>query len=819
MFCPACGTENLVGARVCVDCAAGLDFRCSRCAGHLPAGARFCPACGGLVQSADPRQLPEAPGPTSFGERRQVTVLFADFAGFTAWAHREDVEDVRDFMDAAWNRIDSIILAHGGLIEKHIGDAIMAVFGARQAREDDPVQAVRAALAIQTSVGSWASQGSLPLQMRVGVHTGAVVTGRLGHTGEFAITGDAVNLASRIEQAAPVAGVLISHETYRQVYGFFDLRAMPLISVKGKPDPIQTYLVTAAKPRAVAAQLRGVEGVPAEMIGRQAELRSLQTAFESVLRERRCRVVTVLGEAGIGKSCLLREFQNWVELLPDEVRFFSGRATPEMLNLPFSLIRDVFFARFEIQESDPPAVAREKLERGLTALLQGNSSKDQDFGTLAHAHYIGQLLGLDYSSSSSLRNILKDTDQIRYGAFHYFSQFFAAASASQVKAALLVAEDIHWSDDGSLDLIEHLARACGNAPLLIICLARPNLRERRPDWCEEVSARDLVELRAFSPEESDILVRKILRKTSRIPEQLSRLIAGSAEGIPLFIEEIVKMLIDQRVIVPSSGEWEIELDRLAAARMPSSLTGILQARLDGLLPMERAVLQRASVVGRVFWDAALLALGPLRENADPDSGCFSEGQVKTALAGLRQKELILRSQASAFSGAVEYSFKHELLRSVTYENLLRKARREYHAQVAGWLTNAGGGRIGEFAGLVAGHYELAGCHAEAAEWFGRAGQQARLSYAPAAAIDYYRKALSPPPVAPKFKHEDNQRRLDCLGGPGGRPWRPGPFLRGHRSRHRTVAAFREPRRLDHPGPRLEQPRLSSGAPWPKPRLD
>jgi len=830
MFCPSCGHECVVGSRFCAGCGAGFDLQCSRCSGSLSAGAGFCPACGQAVKMAalegtaalhtqaqsggcKPETARGAGEGWSGaldtegqpGEHRLVTVLFADFAGFTAWVHREDVEEVRDFMDSAWARIDSILLAHGGLIEKHIGDAVMAVFGAVQAREDDPVQAVRAALAIQETLRNASPRSSLTalhmedqsggcepgtpnrlltsspttaaeaqsggwatLQMRVGVNTGSVVTGRLSHTGEFVVTGDTVNLASRLEQHAPPGGVLIAQETYRQVYGFFNSQAMAPLNVKGKPEPVQSYLVIGAKPRAIAAQLRGVEGVQTEMIGREEELKALKSAMLGVIRERSCRVITVLGEAGIGKTRLLREFQEWVELLSDNVRLFSGRATPEMVGLPFSLIRDLFCARFEIQENDPPAVAREKLERGVASLLDPLAGKQESDFSPAPAHYIGQLLGLDYAGSSSLRNILRDTDQVRHGAFHYLSEVLVAASSTGCSAALLVAEDIHWSDDGSLDLIQQLAQSCQGAPLLIVCLARPNLLERRPNWCERFPAHSRLDLRAFSAAESRTLVCKILDRAPVIPQVLSDQIVSSAEGIPLFIEEIIKMFMDQRVIVPGAEHWRIEAERLAVTHIPSSLTGILQARLDGLLPAERALLQRASVVGRVFWDASVEALSQPRHKPgramSATEEILSRERIRSALAGLRRKELILRSESSAFAGATEYTFKHELLRSVTYENLLRKARREYHARAAEWLIDASQERIGEFAGLVAAHYELAARQAEAVEWYGRAGHQARLSYAPAAAIDCYRKALAPLPSPPILNRDHDQKRLGWLSG-------------------------------------------------------
>jgi class 3 adenylate cyclase/tetratricopeptide (TPR) repeat protein len=732
MHCAACGTEN-------------------------PAAARFCSNCGARLVA---RVSPE--------ERRQVTVLFADFAGFTSYAHSRDAEDVRDYISSVWAQLDDIIAAHGGITEKHIGDAIMALFGARQAREEDPIQAVRAALAMQACLAKFKSaEGQPALKMRIGIHTGVVVIGPLGAAGEITATGDAVNLTSRLEEQAPTGGILMSHDTYRQLYGLFDVQVLAPLNVQGRPEPIQTYLVLRAKPRGLAAQLRGVEGVQTEMIGRERELDHLQSALQQAMTTREAQIVTIVGEAGIGKSCLLREFQKRVELLPQTVRFFYGRATPEMATLPFSLMRGAFCARFEIPDSDPPALAREKFERGLLELIAasgrtGAAGEAED--PRLQAHFIGQLLGLDFSSSPWLRDILNDREQIRHRAFHCLSHFFDVVTQGHVgnapvSAAILVAEDIHWGDEGSLDLLAHLARACRRVPLLLIFLARPILFERRPAWGEGLAGHTRLDLEPLSRSQSLALVDAILHRAPQIPPALHELIVRGAEGNPFYIEELIKMLIDQHVIVPGADQWRVEPVGLAAARVPATLTGILQARLDGLLAAERLVLQRASVVGRVFWDNAVERL------TDPNA-VLAAAAMREALEGLRRKELIFRRHASAFADTTEYVFKHELLRNVAYEGLLRKLRRQYHAEVALWLIEQSGERVNEFAGLVATHFEHAGRSAEAAAWHGRAGEQARSAYAPATAIEHFRKAISllPPASSPADGRADRSKLLEWHEG-------------------------------------------------------
>jgi class 3 adenylate cyclase/tetratricopeptide (TPR) repeat protein len=779
MFCPSCRHENSSSALHCGKCGMALVASCAACGTELPAAARFCPGCGQPVAGSisavplKPAVAAAAVQPQT-NERKQVTVLFADFAGFTTFVHKRDAEEVRDFMSSVWARLDDIIAAHGGITEKHIGDAVMAIFGARQAREDDPARAVRAGLAMQAAVSEFQGGGPASLQMRVGIHTGVAVVGPLGATAEFAATGDTVNLANRLEQNAPSGSVLISHDTFRHVYGLFDFQPLAPFAVKGRPEEVQTYVVLRSKARALAVQLREVEGIQTEMIGRDRELGRLQQTLQAVIARGASRILTVIGDPGLGKSCLLNEFQQWAELMPETVRWFYGRATPEMLGLPFSLIRDFFAWRFEIRDSDSPRIAREKLELGISRMLSHNGSNAARKEVAAAGHFIGQLVGLDFSASPWVRDLLNDPEQVRQIALNGLQQFFTAAAertlpsdrGAPIRGAVLVAEDIHWGDDGSLDVLLQLAGACRSVPLLIVCVARPTLLERRPNWASESSSHELVRLEPLTADSSAALVQSILRKAPSVPQDLLELIISSAEGVPFYIEELIKMFIDQKLIVPGEEQWRIEPARLASTPVPPTLTGVLQARLDGLLPEERNLLQQASVIGRVFWDEAVerLAAGAAEPGPATAEAKVDKSAIVHALDALCRKELVLRRSTSAFSGAGEYMFKHELLRNVAYESLLKKLRRGHHAAVAQWLIEASGERINEFAALVAAHFEQAGSALEAAEWYGRAGEKALEGYSPATAIDYFRKALALLPAHQNSVPAAMARRMEWQQG-------------------------------------------------------
>ncbi|MGD9404143.1 MAG: ABC transporter substrate-binding protein, partial [Anaerolineae bacterium] len=610
------------------------------------------------------------------------------------------------------------IVEHGGRIDKHTGDGVIAIWGAETARESDPERAIHAALAMQEALAEF--KAGHDISMRIGLSTGPVLLGTVGTTGEFSVIGDTVNLASRLEGAAPTGGVLISHDTYRHVRGVFDVLEQEPIYVRGKAQPVKTYVVQRAKPRAFHMLTRGVAGVETRMVGRDAELLMLQNMFRDATEDAEVRVVTVVGDAGVGKSRLLYEFEKWIELLPEDVWRFEGRATPEAEARPYGLIRRMFAHRFDILDSDSAAEVREKFRAGMAASL----SPDQ-------AELVGQLLGLDFSASPAVQAQLGSESfwELATGHLTKYLQDMALSPTA------VIWEDIHWADDSSLDLLDNLVTAVPEARLLVVCLARPPLFERRPSWGEGRDFHTRINLRPLSRRASRALVGEILRKAEGVPHELRDLIVEGAEGNPFYVEELIKMLIEDGVIVPGEERWRVELERLAEVRVPPTLTGVIQARLDSLPAEEKILLQRAAVVGRLFWDTAVAEL-----EAD-EEGPLEREEISALLKSVRGRELVFRRERSAFAGAEEYSFKHALLRDVAYERVLLKLRRVYHGQVAHWLEGAAGERIGEYLGLIAGHYELAGEGEKAVEYLQRAGDQARLAYACQEASGYYRRAL------------------------------------------------------------------------------
>jgi class 3 adenylate cyclase/tetratricopeptide (TPR) repeat protein len=654
-------------------------------------------------------------------QRKQVTILFGDVSGFTPLSETMDPEVLSDTMNALWKRVDAAIVAHGGMIDKHIGDAVMALWGVDEVREDDPERAIRAALGMQAEVAAFREAQGLPLAMRVGIHTGPVLLGGVGTAGEFSALGDAVNLASRLEGAAPVGGVLISHATYRHVRGVFDVQAQEPVALKGKAAPVRTYVVQRAKARAFRLGTRGVEGVETRMVGRDAELLTLQNIFRDAMEDAETRVVTVVGEAGVGKSRLLYEFENWLELLPERVFYLKGRPTPDMQAVPYGALRDMFAARFDIRDSDGADVVLRKFRAGMEGILPPE-----------RADVAGHLLGFDLSASPAVQNLL-GSPSFRDLATAYLTQYLRAVAA---QPAVLLLEDVHWADGSSLDLLDHLVTRLPEACLLVVCLARSELFERRPLWGEGREAFTRLELRPLSRRSSRALVAEILQRVEQVPEALRDLVVEGAEGNPFYVEELIKMLIEDGVILRGEEQWKVALERLAEVRVPPTLTGVLQARLDSLPRDEKTVLQRASVVGRVFWDGTVAALA-----ADEEERIDREA-LRPLLDTARGRELVFRRERSAFEGAEEYLFKHAVLREVTYETVLLKLRRVYHAQVAAWLEAHAGERLGEYLSLIAGHHERAGDRAKAVDCLRRAGEELLRVSAYRDAINACKRALA-----------------------------------------------------------------------------
>jgi class 3 adenylate cyclase/predicted ATPase len=721
------------------------------------------------------KQLAELEGAQGAEQRKLVSLLFADLVGFTSMADKLDPEDVHAIQQAYFSAVTAPIRQQGGIIEKYIGDAIVAVFGLPRADEDDPDRAVMAALKMQAALVELNShlEADLgfhlqrPLQMRIGVNTGLAIVSMKGGN-EFEMVGDSVNLASRLQSAAPAGGVLISYDTYRHVRGVFDLQPLEPVTVKGKADPIQVFLVTAAKKRSFRTRKRGVEGIETRMIGREMELMTLQQTFFSALEDRERRAITIVAEPGMGKSRLIYEFENWVDLRPERISVLRGRARMEIQHLPYSLLRDMFSFRFGIQDDDPLPELWSKFELGLQEFKENTSESESRAAVMAipastdsqvenpqmRAHFIGELLGYDFSASPHLQAAKDDPAQIQERASAYLAEYFTLLA--QAQPILMLLEDLHWGDDASLNMIGRLASRLEGKPVLVLATTRPALYERRQHWMEGQEFHQRLDLPPLSNRDSRRLVEEVLQKVRDIPETLRELVVTNAEGNPFYVEELVKMLIEEGVIIKSEESWQVLPGRLTEIRIPATLTGVLQARLDGLPQVERELIQQASVVGRVFWDQALLQM------SNGQAKGLQNKSIHDGLTDLRLKEMVYRRENSVFAGSEELIFKHAMLREVTYASVIKRLRRLYHRLTAEWLVEVteASGRVDEYTGLIAEHYFQAEELLPAADWLTRAGERAHLQGAVQEAGVFFDRALSLLPAA------EGNRRWRAMEGRG-----------------------------------------------------
>ena len=661
-------------------------------------------------------------------QHRQVTVLFADVVGSTAMAQGLDAEDTLDVLSGALQRMAALVDAHQGRVLRFTGDGVKAAFGMNEAREDDAERAVRAGLAMlaagrELAEAAMRLHGITDFAVRVGVHTGDVALGA-GVEADNTAMGAAVHIAARMEQSAPPGALRISHDTWSLVRGLFELEPQPLLVVKGIEAPMQTYLVRTALERSVASVERGLQGMAMPMVGRDAELRRLLDAVARARDTRQMQELTLVGDAGLGKSRLLRDL---MAALTD-CRVLALRAQPDGMLRLWGLLRSLLATQFGVADTDSAEVARRKVVDGLSPWFDARGEQQ--------AQLIGQLAGLDFGDSPHLRGL--DPRSLRDQAFAALRAYLQALAAKGGALPVLLVEDLHWVDDSSLDLLQHLRAHADALPLMLVMTGRPTLLERRPDWG---TPGTMIQLSPLSVANSRELAQTLLRRVDVVPPKLTVLVVGRAEGNPYYMEELVRKLIDDGVIVVGEPHWKVYAERLDTIRLPGTLVGLLQSRLDALPASERHAARQASIIGHVFWDDALQALDP---------------QAPQALPALRRAAFVHAHDSSDFEGTPERQFDHHLLHQVTYDTLLKAERRLGHGAVAHWLRERTQGRGAEFLAMTGDHAERAGETALAVDCFEQAGKAASKRYANTAANSWLRRALA------LLGESEPLRRLDLL---------------------------------------------------------
>jgi class 3 adenylate cyclase/tetratricopeptide (TPR) repeat protein len=629
---------------------------CSRCGAETTTNARFCANCGApLTTSGAPPEF-----------RKTVTVLFSDMAGSTSLGERLDPESVRGVMGRYFDTMRAVTEVHGGTVAKFIGDAVMAVFGIPVAHEDDAIRAVRAAADMRAALEvlneelerTW----GVRIQTRTGVNTGEVVAG--GLTAEEAlVVGDAVNVAARLEQHASSGEILLGETTYRLARHTVRAEPVPPLAVKGKEVPLPAHRLIEALPPREAPGRR----LDRPLVGRAHEMMILSEAFERAVREEACHLFTVLGSAGVGKSRVTAEL---IAALSARATTLRGRCLPYGEGITFWPVVEILRDAAGIDDGDLPEMARSKLAE----LVAGEENAP------LIAERATQLIGL------------------AQGAAGVEEMFWAVRKLVETVAhrrpLVVLFEDIHWAEPTLLELIEHLADWSREAPILLLCTARPELLESRPSWGGGMRNATTILLEPLKEDESLDLIENLLEGPA-LPSEPRARIVEVAGGNPLFVEEIVEMLIDEGLLLRSDGHWEA-FGELAEMSIPATISSLLTARLDRLPTEERRVIEFASVVGKEFWGGAVAALAP--EDMRP--------RVSGLLTAISRKDLI-RSEPSMLSGHDAFRFRHVLIRDAAYGALPRQARAELHEQFATWLERRFEDRLGEYEDILGYHLEEA----------------------------------------------------------------------------------------------------------------
>jgi class 3 adenylate cyclase/tetratricopeptide (TPR) repeat protein len=646
---------------------------CANCGAGLPNEARFCPTCATPV-TAHPDQ----------SERKLATVVFADLVGSTALGGSQDPERTRALLERFYDAMAAEIERAGGTVEKFVGDAVMAAFGAPAALEDHAERALHASLAMQRRLRELFGEA---LALRIGVNTGDVVVGKPREGSSF-VTGDAVNVAARLEQAAEPGQILVGERTVATVRGAFEFAEPQTIKAKGKPEGVDGRRLL----RALSLMRpRGVGGLGRAFVGRSEEIGMLDATYQSATDQHEPRLITILGDAGVGKTRLVREFWEHLGTRSPEPLRRTGRCLSYGQGITYWPLAEVLKEHLAILESDPPAVVLERL--GSRPML-------------------GLTLGLDVAQGL---HPLAARDRFQDAWVAFLDEIVAE------RPTVMLIEDLHWGEEQLLDLLERLVRDT-SGPLLMIATARPELLEQRPGWGSRIHGTT-VHLEALSSEDAVRMLDELLG--AKLPAGLREVVVKRAEGNPFFVEELIGTLIDRQLLGRQNGSWRL-VDLPADFDVPDTVQAVVAARVDLLEPAEKQALQAASVIGRIFW------AGPVYElvqGAEPDLGILEE------------RDFIRRRAGSTIAGDREYAIKHALTREVAYASLPKARRARLHAAFARWLERTGEGRD-EYAPLLAHHYaeavrpedvdlawagttdELEDLRARALTWLRRAAQLA-----------------------------------------------------------------------------------------------
>jgi class 3 adenylate cyclase/tetratricopeptide (TPR) repeat protein len=651
------------------------ESSCPECGAALRETPRFCPNCGAALAERHGQQE----------ERKLVSVLFVDLVDFTARSDKADPEDVRELLQLYHSEAKRRIEQYGGVLEKFIGDAVMAVFGAPTAHGDDAERAVRAGLGVLEGIDDLNRAHSLGLAARAAVNTGEAVVSLHSRQGDALATGDVVNTAARLQSAAPVGGVLVGEETYRATRESVAYEPLAAVDAKGKQEPLAAWLAVA--PRGEPGDRPAVR---APLIGRSREVELMRSVWSNSLAELRPHLVTVLGPPGIGKSRLCREFGATVDA--DGGRFIRGRCLPYEERVGYQAFSGVVEAAGGVLGSDSPQVRLEKLELIVARVMPPDETKET-------ASHIALLLGLTSDAEAPRPKVL----------FFYARRFLERIGIEQ--PTVVVFEDIHWAQASELELLQYLGQHLRDSPVMLVAAARPELLDQQPTWGSGLTAQTTILLDPLRPEDAETLAGHLVRPTGEQPVDLASVIE-TAGGNPLFLEELAASLAEAR----------------AGDQLPVTVREAIAARVDALPPAARSTLLSAAVVGRTFWRSVVEAIG-------------ETGDIDEALGVLEARDLVRRDPSSQLGGDAQFTFKHMLIRDVAYSTVPRAVRRDRHTAVARYVEERLAGATETLSTILAHHWREAGEPARAIPYLVAAAEAARRSWAHDSVIELYSLAI------------------------------------------------------------------------------
>jgi class 3 adenylate cyclase/tetratricopeptide (TPR) repeat protein len=726
MKCSNCATENPQENKFCRKCGKQLSLSCPQCGAKVLADDSFCGKCGQDLATANETEqaLPE-----SDGERKHVTVLFSDLSGYTAMSERLDPEEVKEITTSIFSQISKVIDKYEGFVEKFVGDAVMALFGVPKAHEDDPLRAIRAAREIHELVDSMSPEVEKtvdrPISMHTGINTGLVVTGEVDMAkGTHGVSGDTINLASRLSSLAEAGEILVGPDTYRQAEGHFTFEALEPATVKGKAEPIQVHKVISPKDKPI--KLHRLSGIRADLIGRKMELVQLGEAVEN-LREGKGMIFSVYGDAGTGKSRLVEEFKATLDL--EQIQWFEGHAYAYSQNIPYFPLIDLLNMVFQIEEADPPEKIRSRIESGIEQLI----GEEEDV-----IPYVGGLYGLSYLE-------VKDVSpEFWKSRLQDATQRILTALAQRASSIFLL-EDLHWSDPSFVELLRHTLLEI-RQPAIVLCVYRPvftlfttHQSKSLANVYQEIRLQDL-----SSAEAQDML--ESLLKTGDIPSDLRRFVQDKAEGNPFYLEELVNSLIESETLIRDNGSWKATKS-ITETDISSTIHGVISGRLDRLEKETKRILQEASVIGRAFFYEILKKVTELKQDID------------RCLRGLEQLDLI---RTRSLQPDVEYMFKHALTQEVVYNGLLKKERKEIHERIGLVMEQLFQDRLPEFYETLAFHFKEGHSVSKAINYLMMSGEKSLRRYALEEAHQYYKEAFDILTDKPEKSREEETLLIDLL---------------------------------------------------------